>query len=52
MESVAVTVIGKLPVCVGVPERVPLEKFMPLGNEPVKLNVAAPIPSVCVNVWL
>ena len=52
MESVAVTVMGKLPGCVGVPESTPPENVRPFGNVPVKLNVVVPIPPVCVNVWL
>ena len=35
-ESVALTVIGKLPVCVGVPERTPAaDNVMPAGSVPL-----------------
>ena len=49
-ESVAVTVIGKLPVSVGVPESVSTEKLIPFGSVPVSPNVTAPMPPVWVNV--
>jgi hypothetical protein len=52
LESVAVIVIGKLPLCVGVPDSVAPEKFIPFGSAPDKLNVVEPIPPLCVNVWL
>jgi hypothetical protein len=45
--SVAVTVIGKEPVFVGVPDnRPPGERVKPAGNVPVSLNVMAPTPPV------
>lgn len=50
LASVAVTVTGKLPVCVGVPESVAPENVNPVGSVPVKENVVVPIPPVCVNV--
>ncbi len=52
--SVALTVIGKEPVCVGVPESVPFAASVrPAGSVPeARLNVTAPMPPVCVNVWL
>ncbi len=50
LESVAVIVIGKLPVCVGVPESIAPEKLNPVGSVPVKANVVVPMPPVCVNV--
>ncbi len=49
-ESVTVTVIGKLPVSVGVPESVSIEKLIPFGSAPVSENVTEPMPPVCVNV--
>lgn len=52
MESVAVTVIGKLPRWVGVPESVAPEKFSPVGSVPVNANVVVPMPPLCVNDWL
>src|SRR5207302_8226243 len=53
-ESVALTVIGKLPVCVGVPERTPFEASVrPAGNvPPASENVVVPTPPLCVKVWL
>src|SRR5205085_2608404 len=50
LESVAVTVMGKLPVWVGVPDRTPPENVIPVGSVPVFVNVIAPTPPVCVNV--
>ncbi len=50
MASVAVTVIGKLPVCVGVPESVAPDNVSPVGSVPVSANVVVPTPPVCVNV--
>src|SRR5258708_40042088 len=52
--SVALTVIGKLPICVVVPERTPvaLLRVMPLGSAPVSLQAAVPRIPVAVNVWL
>ena len=49
LESVAVTVIGELPVCVGVPDSVPEAKAMPEGSVPVSDQVIAPTPPVCVK---
>src|SRR5438270_6222600 len=53
-ESVALTVIGKLPVCVGVPERTPFDASVkPAGNvPPASENVVVPTPPLCVKVWL
>src|SRR3954451_19451155 len=53
-ESVALTVIGKLPVCVGVPDRTPLlASVRPVGNVPLASeDVVVPMPPLCVNVWL
>ncbi|MDP9193281.1 MAG: hypothetical protein M3P06_16405, partial [Acidobacteriota bacterium] len=53
-ESVAVTVIGKEPVCVGVPESTPFAaNVKPAGSVPVaNVNVALPIAPVCVKVSL
>ena len=47
LASVAVTVIGKLPVCVGVPESVAPVKVKPDGNAPVTLKLTAPMPPEC-----
>ena len=49
LESVAVTVIGKLPVCAGVPLRTPATKVMPVGKVPVSEKVIAPTPPVCAK---
>src|SRR4051794_41845613 len=48
------TVIGKLPVTVGVPERTPFDASVrPDGSVPLASeNVAVPIAPVCVKVWL
>ena len=51
LESVAVTVIGKEPVSVGVPERVSTKKLIPFGSVPVWPNVTEPTAPVCVN-WI
>ena len=50
----AVTVIGKEPVWVGVPESVPfVARVRPAGSVPeASANVAAPVPPVWVNVSL
>ena len=52
--SVAVTVIGKLPFCVGVPERTPVTELrvMPVGSVPLFDHVIVPTPPLCVKVWL
>ena len=46
--------IAKEPVCVGVPESVPLAASVrPAGSEPLASeNVVVPMPPLCVNVWL
>ena len=52
-ESVALTVIGKEPVCVGVPERTPVAglSVRPAGNVPLlSENVVVPTPPACVKV--
>src|SRR5437879_3104329 len=48
------TVIGKLPVTVGVPERTPfVASVRPEGSVPVAMeNMAVPMAPVCVKVWL
>src|SRR3954451_9147553 len=48
------TVIGKLPVTVGVPERTPFEASVrPVGSVPLASeNVAVPMAPACVKVWL
>ena len=52
--SVTLTVIGNVPVCVGVPESVPfVASVRPAGSVlAVSVNVAAPIAPLCVKVWL
>ena len=53
MESVAFTVIGKLPVCVGVPARTPAaESVMPLGKTLVVEKFVVPMPPDCEKVAL
>ena len=53
MLSVAVTVIGKLPVCVGVPARTPAdENVTPFGNVLAVLKVTEPVPPDCEKLWL
>lgn len=37
--SVAMIMIGKLPISVGIPESVPSEKVMPWGRVPINVNV-------------
>ena len=50
LASVAVTVIGKLPVTVGVPERVPPDTSVsPFGSVDAVANVTVPIPPECVK---
>ncbi len=50
--SVAFTVIGKVPVCVGVPERTPaVESDIPVGSVPLAIvKVAVPRMPLAVNV--
>jgi len=50
--SVAVTDIGKLPVCVGVPDNVPFEKVIPVGSVPLSVNVIVPRPPLWPKVPL
>src|SRR5256885_2317105 len=52
--SVALTVIGNVPACVGVPLNTPVDELsvMPAGNAPVSLHVIVPMPPDCVNAWL
>jgi hypothetical protein len=52
--SVALTVIGKEPVCVGVPESVPLvANDRPVGRLPLlRVKFTVPTPPLWVNVWL
>ena len=53
MLSVAVIVIGNVPVWVGVPLSTPaVEKVNPVGNVLAVLNVVVPIPPDWVKVWL
>src|SRR5262245_40371055 len=52
LPSLALIVIGKLPVCVGVPDSTPVDvlSVMPVGNVPVTDQVTVPMAPVCVNV--
>src|SRR3954452_17326714 len=53
--SVALTVIGNEPVCVGVPERTPVVELSvtPVGNVPLlRENVFVPIAAGAVKLWL
>ena len=51
--SVATTVIGNVPVCVGVPERTPaVESEMPAGSVLAVVKFVVPMPPDCVNVAL
>src|SRR4051812_21613780 len=52
--STTCTVIGKLPVCVGVPERTPAaDSVRPTGSVPLlSENVFAPIAAGAVKLWL
>ena len=52
LESVTVTVIGKLPTCSGTPDNVPsAASVTPAGSEPLaSVNVAVPMAPLCVNV--
>lgn len=53
LASVAFTMIGKGPVCNGVPANTPaVDKVIPLGNGLAEVNVTAPIPPADVKVWL
>ena len=53
LASVAFTTIGNEPVCVGVPESVPLvASVKPAGSVLAVVKVVAPNPPVCVKVWL
>ena len=54
LPSVTLTVIGNVPVCVGVPESVPFAASVrPAGSVPLaSVNVVAPMAPLCVNVWL
>ncbi len=52
LASVAVTVMGKLPVWVGVPDRTPVDglSVTPVGSVPVTDQVMVPMPPVWVKV--
>ena len=52
LPSVARTVMGKLPVWVGVPEKTPVVGFrvIPVGSAPVTDHAMVPIPPVWVTV--
>jgi|SRR5215813_1768 len=52
-ESATVTVIGKVPVALDVPESVPsVDKFSPGGSAPVSLQAYGGYPPVAVNAKL
>ncbi len=52
-ESVTVTVIGKVPVCVGVPESTPVvDRLRPVGSVLKVVKFAVPMAPLSVNVWL
>jgi hypothetical protein len=51
--SVAVTVIVKVPVWIGVPLNIPVvDKIKPAGRELEVVYVTVDVPPVEVNVWL
>src|SRR5258708_14537097 len=54
LASVALTVIGNEPVCVGVPERTPaVESVKPVGSVPLlSENVTVPTVLPAVKFWL
>ena len=53
MESVALTVIGKLPATVGVPLSVPFEASVtPAGRVLAVVKTIAPVPPLAVKLWL
>src|SRR5207248_388886 len=53
LPSVALTLIGKLPIWVGVPQRVPLaDSVRPVGSVLAVVKVVAPTAPVCVKIWL
>src|SRR5436305_324480 len=54
LASTTWTVIGKVPVCVGVPERTPAaDSVRPVGSVPLlSVNVFAPIAAGAVKLWL
>lgn len=52
-ESVTLTVMGKPPVCIGVPLSVPFDaNVRPAGRVLAVLKFVVPMPPVCVKVWL
>ena len=53
LESVALTVMANVPVCVGVPARTPaVESVMPAGSVLAVVKFVVPMPPDCVNVAL
>jgi hypothetical protein len=53
LPSVTVTVIGKLPVCVGVPLSVPfVDSVIPVGSVLVVVYIFVPSPPLDVKLWL
>ena len=54
LPSVTFIVIGKLPVCVGVPLNTPaVDKVNPVGSVPEFIvKVDPPMAPACVKVWL
>src|SRR5947209_4258003 len=52
-ESVTFTTIGKVRVCVGVPDRTPAaDSVRPAGRVLVVVKVAVALAPLCVKVWL
>ena len=51
--SVTLTVMGKVPACVGVPANTPAaDKFNPVGKALAVVNETGKAPPDCVKVWL
>jgi len=51
--SVALTVMGKVPDCVGVPDRTPaVDRDNPLGSALAVVKLVVPMPPDCVKVAL
>jgi len=53
LASVAVTVIGNVPICVGVPPSTPAaDSVKPVGKVLAVVNVYEGVPPPAVKVWL
>lgn len=53
LESVALTVMANVPVCVGVPAKTPaVESVTPFGNALTVLKFVVPMPPACEKLWL